>query len=117
MSHGPISVFTDTIASGASTSAGLNLTRAWKTVWLQVGTMSTGVNLNVHARVNTTADYYPIYHPAINSSTVTTNSFVVSAGVGTAGGMVPMPNGFQHMRFVGTGVVSGGVTFKVICSD
>lgn len=117
MSHGPIAVYTDTIASGASTSAGINIARAWKTVWLQVGTMSTGVNLNVHGKATSSGDYYPVYHPAINSSTVTTNSFVVAASVGTLGGMVAMPSGFQYMRFVGTGVVSGGVTFKAICSD
>ena len=117
MSHGPLSVFSDSIASGASTSVGVDLARAWKTVWLQIGTMSTGVNLNVHAKQASSDSYYTVYHPCINSSTVTTNSFVISSGVGTGGGMVALPNGFQYMRFVGTGVVSGGVVFKVICSD
>jgi hypothetical protein len=117
MSHGLVCIFGDTIASGASTSVGVDLSRSWQSVNLQIGTMSTGVNLNVQATVASGSTYYTVYQPTINSATVATNSFVVSSGVGVGGGITPIPAGFRYMRFVGTGVVSGGVIFKVICSD
>jgi hypothetical protein len=79
--------------------------------------MSTGVAINVQGKARSSDSYYSLYHPVINSSTVTTNSFVISAVVGDNGGIVPIPNGLQYIRFRGTGVVSGGVSFTVICSD
>lgn len=117
MSYGPLSVFYGTITSGASTTSDIVLDRSWKNVLLQVGTMSTGVNLTFQGKAQSADSYYYLFHPSINSSTVTNNQFVVSAGVGSGGGIVPIPNGLPFMRIVGTGVVSGGVSFKVICSD
>ena len=117
MAYGPISRFYGSIASGASTSGEINLARAWKTVWLQTSSMSTAVNLNVHAAAASGASYFKVYHPAINSSTVAVNSFVISAGVADACGLVPLPNGFQHIKLIGTGVISGGASFSIICSD
>jgi hypothetical protein len=109
MSHGPQSVFGPyVIASGASTCSEIVFDRSWKSIYLQVGTMSTGVNLNVHAKGLSTNNYYTVFHPSINSSTVTNNPFVISAGVGSGGGVVPFPNGLPNVRVVGTGVISGG---------
>lgn len=121
MSHGPLSVFTGiTIASGASTSGEVDLARSWKNVFLDVGSMSTGMNINIHAATTQTADggvYRLVYHPTANAATVATHPFVISSVVGTNGGCVPMPNGIRYFKVVLTGVVSGGAIFKAICSD
>jgi len=121
MSHGPYSVFTGiTVASAASTSGEVDLSRAWKTVYLDIGTMSTGMAINIWAAHATTADggtYRPVYHPTVNAATVLTNPFVISGVVGANGGCVPMPNGLRYFKVVLTGVVSGGALFKAICSD
>ena len=117
MAYGVLSVFPATIASGASTSSDIVLDRSYKNVLLQVGTMSTGVNIQVEGKALVTDTYKYLYHPAINSSTVTTNQFIVSGAVGSGGGIVPVPNGLPYMRIRLTGVVSGGVSFQVICSD
>lgn len=118
MSYGPISNYFANIASGASTSSDIVLGgRSWKNIMLRVGTMSTGVNLNIDGKAVDTDGYYQCFHPSINSSTVTNNPFVVSAGVGSGGGIVPIPNGLPIMRIRGTGVISGGCSFTLICSD
>ena len=121
MSHGPLSVFTGiTVASGASTSGEVDLARAWKTVYLDIGTMSTGMAVGIWAAHALAADggvYRPVYHPTINSATVATSQFLISGVVGTNGGTVPIPNGFRYFKVVLTGVVSGGALFKAICSD
>lgn len=118
MSYGPQSVFGPyIIASGASTCSEIALDRSWKNIFLQIGTMSTGVNLNIQGRNSLTTAYYTVFHPSINSSTVTNNPFIISGAVGSGGGIVPIPNGIPYLRPVGTGVISGGCSFYVICSD
>ena len=119
MSHGPGSVFTPAaqVASAASTSGEFDLTRFWKTVYLDIGTMSTGMAINIHASVESGGTFRPVYHPTVNAATVATNPFVISGVVGTNGGIVPIPNGLRYFKVVLTGVVSGGAIFKAICSD
>lgn len=117
MSHGPISVFTPTaIASGASTSGEVNLSRAWKTVNLVVGTMSTAAQIQVFASPTSGGTFQQVYHPTINSATVATSAYLITT-VGTSGGIAPVPSGYQFMKFATTAVVSGGVVLSVICSD
>jgi hypothetical protein len=117
MSYGPLSVYYGTIASGASTTSDIVLDRSYKNVLLHVPTMSTGVNLKILGKAQSSDGYYVVYHPVMNSSTVGINEFVISSAVGSGGGIVPIPNGLPFMKIMGTGVVSGGVIFKVICSD
>ncbi len=117
MSYGPYSVFTPTaIASGASTSGEADLARGWKNVMLVVGTMSTAAQIQVFASPTSGGTYQQVYHPAINSSTVATNPYLLTT-LGTSGGIAPVPAGYRYMKFATTAVVSGGVALKVICSD
>ena len=104
----------DSIASGASTSAGVDLGAYYPNVSVFVPTMSTGVSLNVQHSIDAGSNYYVMYHPPINSATVAINPVVISVTVGTGGGFVRLPFGGQCFRFVGAAVVSGGVALKVI---
>lgn len=120
MGYGPISVFSGTIASGASTSGEINLGRAWSQVYLNYGTMSTAMNMTVFAASGSSgsgATYRVVYQPPINSATVACSVFTITSTVGVAGGIVPIPSGFQYIKAVLTGVVSGGLSVSVICSD
>jgi len=117
MSYGPISVFSVTsIASGASTSGEVNLGRAWKSVYLVCGTMSTAAQVQVFASPTSGGTFQQVYHSPINSATVATNAYLLTT-LGTSGGIAPVPAGFQFMKFATTAVVSGGVSLSVICSD
>lgn len=119
MSYGPPKLVTVVIASGASTSSDVNLGRAYSRLGVQIGTMSTGVNVQIQHSVDNGTTWKYAFHPPIASSTVGTPQFIISAGVGSGGGYVLFPNGttLEHIRFVGTGVVSGGVSFVVVASD
>lgn len=111
-------IFRCVIASGASTSSGIDLTKDWQNVSLRVGTMSTGVNIALQNSDDGGVTYYYAFHPPINSATVVCNTFLVSAGVGSGGGIVPLPeHGLNYIRVVGTGVISGGCSFAIICSE
>lgn len=116
MSIGDPVVYSAVIASGASTSSSIRLYNHWKNLNVRVGTMSTGVQIQIqHSTDDST--WYQLFHPTIQSATVATPTFIVAAGVGTNGGMFPMAyHGFSYMRFVLTGVVSGGCSFNVVAS-
>lgn len=111
-------VFSFTIASGASTSDSVNLgSGAWKYVSVQVGTMSTAAAIGVQNAADGST-FYNVFHPTINSATVATPQVFIASGVGTNGGVAQIPvAGLNHVRFLATAVVSGGVAIKVICSD
>lgn len=120
MSYGTIKTFpTVVVASGASTSSDVFLGgKAWSKVGVQVGTMSTGMQVMVQGTANGSSYYY-VFNRPINSATVACATFSIAAGVGTNGGFVPLPEDtpLNQLRFVLTGVVSGGVSFTVICAD
>lgn len=110
-------IYTDQIASGASTSSGILFQGAYSRMQVQIPTMSTSTNMNIQHSVDGGTTWYNIFHPTINSATSATNLFVIASGVGTGGGVVPIADtGYQQIRFVTGGVVAGGVIFKVVCS-
>lgn len=83
---------------------------------LEVSTMSTAAAIGLQHSSNGTT-WYNVFHPTIQSATVATPQMFIGSGVGTGGGTVVFPiTGFKQVRFVATGVVSGGVQFRAICS-
>lgn len=117
MGHGVVSVFSASIASGATTSSGINLARGWNNINVEVSTMSTAAVLNVFHSTDNGSTYYQVFNPQANTSTVANNALSIATGVGAGGGVVPLPSGLKYVQFRTTAVVSGGVNFKVICSD
>lgn len=118
MSYGNLKTFpTVIVASGASTSSDVPLGgRAWSKIGVRIGTMSTGMQFMVQ-NTNDGSNYYYVYNRSINSATVATVTFSVT-GIAN-GGVVPLPNDtpYGQIRFVLTGVVSGGCSFSVLASD
>lgn len=119
MAYGQIRVFSDSIASGASTSGGIALGAApFLKIAVQVSTMSTAAQLAVQNSLDAGTTYVNVFHTTIQSATVATPQMFIASGVGTSGGLVYLPNGgLNHIRFITSDVVSGGVLFKVIASD
>jgi hypothetical protein len=110
-------VFTDTIASGASTSGGIDFGGGWSNIVVQVGSMSTAAAISVQHSSDGGTTYYNLFHPSIASATVGTPQYFIASGVGTNGGVVPIFGGLDRVRFLASAVVSGGVAIKVICSN
>ena len=113
MSYGIVKVYQTSIASGGS-SAQFDLgDRGWKKVFLDVGSMSTASGFNVLGCPTGSGDFRQMWmQPATNVV-----SYVTYHVSGISSGMVQLPFHVQHMKFVSTSVVSGGVSMSVICSD
>lgn len=113
----PMKVYTTVIASGASTSSFVMMPEGGYVQNVIVYTMSTGAQVNVFASADKGASFYQVYTGQSNTATVAAQSFCIATGVGSGGGMIPMPPGIECVQFRTTGVVSGGVIFKVIGLD
>jgi hypothetical protein len=120
MGQGPIKIFnTVSVASGASTTSGLNLARVYPYIAVKVGTMSTAMVTKIQASVDNGVTYQDVNVMAASAVTQV-NPLNIGASFAANGGIVVLPAGtvpFDKIRFVLTGVVSGGVSFTVVCSD
>lgn len=117
MSYGPYTVFTDTVASGASTSLGVDLKKAWSQIAVQVPTMSTSASFSFQNSTDGGVTFYNAYRPMFNTSTSGMFPVSVGSGAGSNGGFVVINAPLSWPRIVCTGVVDGGVTFKYLCVD
>ena len=118
MGYGANSYFSDSIASGATTSAGVDLSRSWTYVSVYISTMSTSAELSVHGTYDSgTVAYLPVYASLTNTSTVGSLPIKIASSLGTNGGIAILNNyaGIHHIKFVASAAVNGGVLFKVIC--
>lgn len=107
---------TGSIASGASTSGGIDLKAYRNDVFVYVGTMSTAAALTVQDSPDDGTTYYNKFVMA-NSATTQANAIVIASGVGANGGMIHLAGGARYVRFIASAVVSGGVQFKVVGND
>jgi len=118
MGHGAQSVYSVSIASGASTSSGINLARSWDNMCVEVSTMSTAAVINIFHSNDGGSTYYQLFAPTVNTSTVTANAVAIATSVGSGGGVIVLPfAGVKYIQFRTTSVVSGGVNIKVVGGD
>lgn len=120
MAYGPAKVFSAVVvASGASTSSALNLAKVYERLSVKVGSMSTAMVTQLQASVDGGTTYQDVY-TMVNSAVTQVNALRIGNSMAANGGIVPLPVGalpYSNIRFVLTGVVSGGVSFTVIAND
>jgi hypothetical protein len=115
MSYGPKQVFSDTIASGASTSGGIQLgTKSYSQVYVRYVTMSTGAELTLQTSLDGST-YFNVFE-RVNTAPVQYQVVTVATGV-SGTGVAPIPVPGTYVRFVASAVVSGGVALSVITHD
>lgn len=106
------------IASGTSTSSNALFSRTYPIYSVQVGTMSTGMVFGIHQSRDAGVSFYQVMNPPNpTTSTVTNLTMQIGSNVGVGGGFIMVPGGYNGMRFVLTGVVSGGASFNVLGID
>lgn len=113
MPYGPVVKFTGTIASGATLSSEINLSKSWTKVYLDPTGLASEVR--VQAAASTGGTFRQVYHPPINSSTVGNNIFKIASAV--SGGICEIPAGLQFIKIEATAAVANGATFTIVCAD
>lgn len=111
MSLGIIKTFAVQFAANA-TNVTVDVGRmAWRRVWVQSPTFSTGADLAVQGSLDGTT-YRQLTWEHGNTSTSSYNSVIV--GTGSTGNFVQIPPGFPFYRFVATATVCDAKSFAMI---
>lgn len=114
MSNYPIKPFSGAIASGASTVS-FALDKSWSSIYADVGTMSTGAAIAIYGSSDGTT--WRALNERVNTATVQYQAVTIASATVVNGGVVPIPCGLAHYQFRTSAVVSGGVSFTIVCSD
>lgn len=113
MSYGPIKVFNATVTSGASTGTA-DLSKSWSNVRLQYSSMSTQATIAVYGSFDGTT-YMPSLERVPNTTSVQWQAVEIATAISQ--GIFPLDIAYQYLQLRLGAVVSGGVAFKVICTD
>jgi hypothetical protein len=116
MSHGPVQVFTGSIASGASTVTSIYLSnKSYSRVYADIGTMSTAAALDVFQSVDDST-FVPVFE-RVNTAPVQYQTLTVASSVATSSGRIPLDVVGPYLQFRASAVISGGCVIKVVCVD
>lgn len=114
---GGVKIINATIASGAVSSTSHDLSWA-NNVYLVIHTFPTAFNITPLISINNGSTYFELHHEPINSATVATNQFVISAAVASGGGVVHLPKGnYNYFKVVAAGAVVNGASFDIVITD
>lgn len=117
MGHGLFKAYSFTMGAG-STTASVDLGRAFSKVYLQIPTFASTTALDIYASPDGTQTYYQVGKEIPNTTTVQSWSFTVAASAGANGRLVPIPPGFQRYRVVAAdSAPSAAHGFQVLCGD
>lgn len=110
-------VFTDSIASGTSTSSGISLQRTWSQLGVAISSMSTSAQIAIQASPDGGSTFYPIFIGVPNTSSVQANALNIASGAAGPSCFIPIPATAPYIRFIASGTVNNGVVFKVVCQS
>ncbi len=115
MGHGAYAVYTVSMTSGDSLTSALDLGRSFPCIYVEIASTPSATDHQMKVAATLGGTYNTVYHPSLNSSTVTTNPYKVASGV--TGAVVPFPGGFQFIKIWATAAMANGCTYKVYCGD
>lgn len=117
MSYGPVKVFNVGTASGASTSSFLDMGgKSYTEMAVKYTTMSTGALVSVYGCDTSTGTFQPVQVLVTTTATVAYQNLQIPTSTSGGWAVFQTPP-FPYLRFVTSAVVSGGVSYTVICSD
>lgn len=117
MGYGPSKAFPVTMASGGTLTSEVNLGKSYNGVVLMIPSMTSAHDgISIYCSESSAGTFRILKHQCINSSTVTTNDYVISSSATNC--YVPLPiGGIQYLKVQTSSTVAHGCTFKIICGD
>lgn len=116
MSWGLSQGFVQTMTSGLTLSPAFNLGRAFENVYLEIPTMVSGTDFYIQVANSAAGSFRRVMHPAINTSSVQINTFVI--GSAATNRVVPIPNGQQYYKVEFSTFMSDTVTvLRIMVAD
>jgi hypothetical protein len=112
MSHGPYVVFSGTIESGNTSSRPIDLGRAWKTCYFELGTIASANTYAIFAAASASGTYRQVKLP-ITPATLPLAVYSTTAKQG----FQMIPSGLRYLKISVTTAVTDGLGFIVLCGD
>ena len=112
---GYAAIYTVSMASGDSLTSALDLGRAFGTIYVEIASTPSNSEHRVRAAATLAGTYNTVYHPAINSSTVAVNPYVIPSTV--TGALVPVPGGLRFMKIIASAAMTNGATYRIYCGE
>lgn len=115
MGHGYSTIQTVTMVSGESLSSAIDLGRVYPSVYLEIASTPSNSEHQVRAAASLGGTFNTVYHPAINSSTVSNNIYKIGSGITAA--IVPIPGGLRFLKIYATAAMTNGQVYRVYACD
>lgn len=113
MAGGAVTYFKATLASGAATADFDLSKRGWRTVFLEIPSLSTNAAIDVAGSAD--GSTYKQIYLSVNTSTAQWGALTIPSSVANAS--VELPVSYQYIRLTTSAAVADGATFKAICAD
>lgn len=108
-------IFSMTVASGAVSSAALDLGQHWDYAWLHINSMVSNSQLYLLGSESLTGTYRRVLHPVLNTATIAAPpTFTVASAVTSA--VIPIPAGIRCLKIEQTATADSGQGYTVVCS-
>ena len=116
MSHGQVTVYTQTMPSGATVCTNFfDLGRAYRRVYLEIPTFASGADVFIQGSRNGTT-FRRIYKATISTATV--QSYPWQIGSASSQSFQEVPPGFRYYRpEISTALTDTVTPWNMICSD
>lgn len=115
MGHGCESIYTVSMVSGNSLSSAIDLGRVYASVYMQISSVPSNSEHRIYAAESMAGVFSVVCHPAINSSTVAVNAYVIPSGI--TGAIVPIPGGFRYLKIFASAAMDNVATYKIYGCD
>lgn len=119
MSQGPRAVYTTTLASNVTLSSELDLTRAWKTVYIEIPTMASG-DIYIQGAAVTGGTFRRVGIFQVTTATAASFPDFKIAST-TTQRMVPLPAAVAALQYIkvesSSGCTQVVTTYNLICAD
>ena len=106
------SAFTISMPSAGTLTSAIDLQGNWENVYLQIPPITNTV-FAIRASDTLTGTFARVKHPAINSSTLTVNDYLIAST--STNSVVPIPVGLRYVKVETEIAVADGATFKILC--
>jgi hypothetical protein len=115
MSYGPVQKFPVSIASGATSSGGVDLGKSFSEVYLDIPSACT-FNFNIQGSADGSS-FKRIYNAPSDNDSVVTAVEITSATAGTDGAIVKLPCVVRYMKVESQTAVTNGLSLNFIAVD
>jgi hypothetical protein len=103
------------MASGDSLTSALDLGKAYGTVYVEIASTPSQSEHRIRAAASLGGTYNTVHHPAINSSTVAVNPYVIPSAI--TGALVPIPGGLRYIKIFASAAMTNGATYRVYAGE